>query len=380
LAASFASIAAACNLVATLFVAFCLSAPALAVVVHRDLTTKVFVAGEGGYHTFRIPAIVVAPNGDVIALCEGRRNGPGDSGDIDLVCRRSTNRGESWGPIEVIWDDSLNTCGNPCPVVDRTTGTIWLPMTHNLGSDHEREIVDGSSDGTRTVWITKSNDDGRTWSRPEEITSACKLPNWTWYATGPGAGIQLERGARRGRLVIPCDHIEASTKLQRSHVIYSDDHGATWQLGGTAPKPRVNECEVVELADGRLLLNMRSFDRSTPSRQIAWSDDGGETWRDQRHDVALVEPVCQASLRRLTWPAGDRPGVLLFANPASKESRSKLTVRVSNDDGQTWPFAHELYPGSSAYSCLVAMPDGSAGCLYEIDKYQAIVFDRFQLK
>ena len=146
--------------------------------------------------------------------------------------------------------------------------------------------------------MCQSADDGATWSQPREITSDVKKPNWTWYATGPGSGIQIQHGPHTGRLVIPCDHIEAETKHFYSHVIFSDDHGATWALGGSTPQHQVNECEVVEISGGRLLLNMRNYDRTHKARQVATSDDGGLTWGDQRFDLTLVEPTCQAAIER----------------------------------------------------------------------------------
>ena len=213
-----------------------------------------------------------------------------------------------------------------------------------------------------------------------EVTAQTKASNWSWYATGPGAGIQLQRGQHKGRLVIPCDHIEVETGRYFSHVVYSDDHGGTWAVGGTTPKDRVNECEVVELADGRLLLNMRNYDRSTPARQIAFSADGGESWSDQRHDLALIEACCQASIRRVHWPSDSQRGLILFSNPASNDARIKMTIRGSDDDGLTWPYSAVLHSGSSAYSCLVALPDETVGCLYEADNYRKIVFGRFELE
>jgi sialidase-1 len=342
--------------------------------------TVVFESGVGGYHTYRIPAIVRAANGELVAFCEGRRTSGSDAGDIDVLCRRSHDGGATWGPIEVVWDDGPNSCGNPCPVVDQSTGVIHLLLTHNLGADREAEIIAGASEGTRTVWVAESSDHGATWSRPREITPACKAPNWTWYATGPGAGIQLQRGEHAGRLVIPCDHIEADTKRYYSHVIFSDDHGATWTLGGSTPDDQVNECEVVELTDGRLLLNMRNYDPTAKARQIALSNDGGQTWTGQRHDAALVEPRCQASLRRVRWPTDGQPGLIVFSNPASPERRERLTLRGSLDDGATWPLATVLEPGASAYSCLVALPDGEVGCLYERGEYKEIVFVRVEVE
>lgn len=347
--------------------------------------TVVFKRGEGPYHTYRIPSIIVAANGDLVALCEGRTSSASDAGDIDLVCRRSTDGGRTWGPLAVVWDDGPNTCGNPCPVLDRTTGVLWLLMTHNRGDDREPDIIAQRGRSTRTVWLASSDDHGATWSPPREITAQAKSPVWTWYATGPGAGIQVEHGPHAGRLVIPCDHNEAGTNRRYSHAIYSDDHGATWTHGQPTPRDGVNECEVVELAGGRLLLNMRSYDRPPEVRQRAVSDDGGATWIEQRHDPALVEPICQASIRRVAWPAradatgAIAPGVILFSNPAEAKRRARLTIRMSTDDGETWPHAAVLHDGAAAYSCLVALGGDRAGCLYEEGDYERIVFARFPL-
>ncbi|MBI9019157.1 MAG: exo-alpha-sialidase [Phycisphaerae bacterium] len=175
-----------------------------------------FVSGQDGYKGYRIPAMVVTNKNTVLAFCEGRKNGLSDTGNIDILLKRSTDGGKNWTKTQIIWDDQENVCGNPCPVVDKKTGTIWLLMTHNLGIDHESKIIASTSKGTRTIWIAKSDDDGKTWSKPVEITTTTKQPDWTWYATGPGAGIQIVNGKHAGRLVIPCDHIEKDT--QPSHM------------------------------------------------------------------------------------------------------------------------------------------------------------------
>lgn len=341
-----------------------------------------FTSGVGGYHTYRIPALTVTTAGTVLAFCEGRKHGGGDSGDIDLLVRRSTDGGTTWSAQQVIWDDAGNCCGNPCVVVDRTTGAVLLLSTWNRGDDHEGQIIAQKSRDTRRVFALRSDDDGVTWSTPREITATTKRTNWTWYATGPGSGIEVERGPHARRLVIPCDHIEAGTKHYYSHVLYSDDHGATWQLGGSTPAHQVNECAVVERADGQLLLNMRNYDRAKRNRQIAVSSDGGATWQDQRFDDALIEPICQAAVERVRWPAGTQPGALLFSNPASTNSRVRMTVRTSFDDGQTWPLAHLLHEGPSAYSDLATLGGGTAACLYEAGTkhaYESIVFAVFRV-
>jgi sialidase-1 len=343
--------------------------------------SEVFKSGTEGYHTFRIPSIIRAADGSLFALCEGRKQSGSDTGDIDVVMRRSVDNGDTWGDLVVVWDEEKNTAGNPCPVVDQTTGDIHLLLTWNKGSISEKNIATGLGEDSRRVFVSRSSDNGQTWSTPRDITRDVKDPAWSWYATGPGAGIQIAEGPHRGRLVIPCDHKRPVGKVihYHSHVIYSDDQGETWKVGNATPEKDVNECEVVELSGGRLMLNMRNYDRDAKTRQVAFSDDGGQSWTDQRHDPALVEPICQASIRRMNWPEGNQPGVLLFSNPAHPDKRQNMTVRASLDDGRTWQGGRVLYSGSSAYSCLVALPESQVGCLYEVDNYGRILFDRFSL-
>ena len=343
--------------------------------------TPLFVSGTGGYHTYRIPSLIATKRGTLLAFCEGRKNGGGDSGDIDLVLRRSTDGGETWGPLQVVWDDGGNTCGNPCPVVDENTGDVVLLMTHNLGEDHESEINAGTSKGTRTVWVTRSKDDGVTWAAPREITRDAKKPDWTWYATGPGVAVQIRKGPHRGRLVVPCNHNEGEKKVSVSHCIYSDDGGETWKLGGNSPQGKTNESQMAELSDGRLMLNMRSADRSRKERSVCLSADGGETWTDFRYDPTLIEPICQGSLLSGAALKEASPSTLLFSNPAHDSLRRKMTVRLSRDDGKTWPLSRTLHDGHSAYSSLTVLPGGEAlGCLYErgVERsYETVTFARF---
>lgn len=343
--------------------------------------TDVFVAGQDGYHTYRIPSLIVTAKGTVLALCEGRKGGRGDAGDIDLVLKRSTDGGKTWGPMQTVWDDAANTCGNPCPVVDASTGTVWLLVTWNLGADTEAAITAGTSKDTRRVFVTHSADDGATWAAPADVTAAAKRPEWSWYATGPGVGIQLGLGPHKGRLVIPCDHAATYPDHRfASHVIFSDDGGKTWTLGGVA-RPACNECQVIERADGSLLLNMRSY-AGKGCRAVATSADGGRTWSDVSHDAALIEPVCQASLIRYTPADAAGRSVVLFSNPASAKARVAMTVRASLDDGRTWAASKVIDPGPSAYSCLAVLPGGDVGCLYEggsKNPYERITLARFPL-
>jgi len=333
--------------------------------------TTVWQSGENKIDTYRIPSLIIAKNGDLLAFAEARHRSSSDTGDIDLVMKRSRDGGKTWSQSQTIWDDGSNTCGNPCPVVS-SKGEILLLVTHNLGSDHESQIIAGTSQSTRRVKLLRSSDHGKSWSEPKDITDTTKQPNWTWYATGPGAGIELSRGKHKGRLVIPCDHIEAKTRHYYSHVIFSDDHGISWQLGGSTPEHQVNECEVVELDNGDLLLNMRNYNRKQRTRQQATSSDGGVTWHNQHHVRELIEPICQASIRRL------RDGVLLFSNPASKSGRERMTLRASFDQGKTWPWSALIDSGPSAYSCLQVLADGTAVCLYEAAGYREMRAHRIQ--
>lgn len=322
--------------------------------------TPVFTSGEDGYHTYRIPAILVSQKGTLLAFCEGRKTSSSDAGDIDLLVKRSFDNGKTWEPQRIIWEDGDHTIGNPCPVVDRDTGTIWMPFCRN----NDR------------VFITKSDDDGVTWANPVEITKDVKPDHWGWYATGPGVGIQL----KNGRLLIPSDHDLKSSGLYESHAVYSDDHGKTWTIGETLT-PHVNECQAVELVDDSLLMNMRAYFGKN-LRAVSYSQNGGETWGKITLDPQLVEPVCQAGFLRYTTTNDSDKNRVLFSNPADR-SRIKMTVRLSYEEGKTWAVEKLIYPGPSAYSCLVALPNRTVGCLYEKGKnhpYETITFARFPLE
>jgi sialidase-1 len=331
----------------------------------------IFKERTDGYNCYRIPAIIKTKEGSLLAFAEARKLNCKDEGDIDLVVKRSTDGGKTWGEMQVIWDDADNTCGNPAPVIDQRTGKIHLLMTWNLGADHISEINKGSSQDTRRVFATASQDDGLTWDKPREITSSVKRPGWGWYATGPCHGLQISQGAYAGRLVIPCDYIEVGAGGRGySHVIYSDDGGETWQIGGVSPRDKANESTVAELSDGRLMLNMRS---STSIRQVATSTDGGKTWQDMRPDYALVEPVCQGSLLNHRI---NNVHTLLFSNPASS-TRDNMTIKMSTNDGKNWQKSYKVHAGPSAYSDLAMVAEDKVGILYEggvANPYQGIAF------
>jgi len=339
----------------------------------------IFISGVDSYDTYRIPAVVVTNSGTVLAFAEGRKDGRSDAGNIDLLLKRSLDGGELWQPMQTVWDDGPNTCGNPCPVVDRDTGTVWLFSTHNLGTDHERSIWDCSSKGSRTVWVMKSDDDGASWSDPLNITADVKNANWTWYATGPCAGIQM----KNGRLIIPCDHGVAITKEYYSHVIYSDDHGKSWQLGGSVPDTATSENQVAELSDSSLLMNIRIYPSPPGFKALSESKDGGRTWSTTYLDSSLVASGCQSSFISLADGSTTPGSIHLFSNPADSKKRIRMTVRMSDDDASSWPVSRVLYEGPSAYSCLSTLPDGRIACFFECGEshaYEKITFARFNLE
>ncbi len=212
------------------------------------------------------------------------------------------------------------------------------------------------------VYITSSDDDGLTWAPPREITQDVKPSGWTWYATGPGHGIQM----RDGRLIVPSDHREGARggwPFVRSHVVFSDDHGATWKLRGTVA-PGTDECMAVETEDGRLYMSMRPSKKEARRRMASWSTDGGLTWGDSTEIDTLPDAVYQASIVRYTTLASNGKSRVLFANPAGDE-RNTMTVRISYDECASWPVSRVIHSGPSSYSDLTVAPDNTIACLYE---------------
>jgi len=352
----------------------------------RSKRIALYYIGMPGYNRYRIPSLIVTKQGTLLAFCEGRTGG--DAGDIDTLVRRSEDGGTTWGKYQVVWSDGSNTCGNPCPVVDHSTGRIYLLSTWNLGKDTESQIITWKSKDVRHPYVCYSDDDGKSWSKPVCISDTARLDDWRWYATGPGIGIQIKRGKYAGRLVIPANN--SYTEMREgvfkknnkygygSHVIYSDDHGRTWQISETIT-PGCNESQVVELSDGSLMMNMRSYN-GKQCRAVSISKDGGESWPEITHDPTLIEPVCQASI--ITYSHGSNKSLVLFSNPADKKSRIRMTVRLSYDDGRTWPVSKILHEGPAAYSSLAVLENGEIACFYEAgDKspYETMIFEKFSL-
>ena len=328
-----------------------------------------WVHRQDGYFVYRIPALVTTTAGTVLAFCEGRRHTGADHDEIDILVRRSFDHGLTWDPPRVVATDGNQTCGNPCPIVDETTGVVWLLF-----------CIDNQS-----VFCTYSDDDGAGWSEPREITATTKDPTWAFVGTGPCHGIQLAGG----RLLAPswCDESPGPVRwrprpswgeVQSSYAIYSDDHGQSWTRGEMLTRDSSDECAVVETADGAVYLNARSRGGRC-LRARAWSRDGGHTWSDVEYDPGQPEPSCQGSLVRLSKADGSG-GVnrVLLAHPSDPRERRRLTLRLSLDECRSWPVARVITEGRAAYSDLAVAGGGNILCLYEGER--GLVLARLDLE
>ncbi|GHB67353.1 sialidase family protein [Persicitalea jodogahamensis] len=352
--------------------------------------TVVFENGQNGYQCYRIPAIVKAPNGDLLAFAEARRNDCGDFGDVDLVLKISPDNGRTWGELQLVVDYGSNQAGNPAPVFDLTdpafpNGRLFL--FYNTGTASESDNRKGKA--VREVWYRTSVDNGLSWSEAMNITSQTSRPNapatnpaytfsedWRSYANTPGHALQIQKGTYKGRVFVAANHSAgpAQDKFRdyRAHAFYSDDHGKTFKISPDVDYAGSNEATAAETSDGSLLLNCRNQSGDAKYRIQAFSRDAGASWKEVKIMEQLPDPVCQGSLISYK-PKRGKP-VLLFSNLDSQDKRENLTIRQSTDDGQTWSAGKVVYSGPAAYSDLVVQKNGDIGVLYEKDGYKHIVY------
>ncbi|TJZ54360.1 laminin G [Streptomyces piniterrae] len=353
-------------------------------------------AHEKGYACFRIPAIVKSVRGTLLAFAEGRAHDCGDAGDIDLVVKRSTDGGHTWGPLQIINHGDGDTHGNPAPIVDRRTGRIVIAETYNKGRD-DGKSCDVPCD--RTPHLQYSDDDGATWSAPRDLTPAIRPPQWnSWYATGPIHGIQLTHGRYAGRLVFGINsesYADGRVTANHAALIHSDDGGKTWRVGALDSWPiaddgtfrqKPSEMTLLERSDGSIYVNGREQDGTDLGhRDFAVSRDGGNTFTAPFRAIPdLYSPMVQASALRLpsSRAAGGRSRTL-FAAPADPDRRRTMTIRSSWDEGRTWEGVDRgarVTGDWSGYSDMAAITPDLTGLLYEggkADAHDEIRFARF---
>ncbi len=353
----------------------------------------IFENKKDGYECYRIPAIIKAPNGHLLAFAEGRKRSCHDFGDVDIVLRISNDNGQTWNKQVVVADNKHLQAGNPAPVVDLLDpkyprGRIFL--FYNTGIASESNTRKGN--GLREAFFITSTDNGKTWSTPKNITASVHRPkrpdlnpeynfkeDWRSYANTPGHALQLNHGKYKGRLFIPANHSEGEPQPEfndyRAHAFYSDDHGETWQLSKSIEVESSNESTAVQLRDGRVMQNIRQQNGQKKMRLVAISDNGGSDWNQVFFDNELISPVCQASILSATTLDGNE--VLLFSNPASTEKRENMTVRMSYNNGTSWDISRAIRTGEAAYSDLVQQADGMIGLLYEHGNQGGIHYAHF---
>ncbi len=358
--------------------------------------TDLFMGGQGNHKLYRIPGIVVTKKGTVLTYCEARRKTGGDWDTIDIVLRRSTDGGKTFAPPITMPQVSGEIHRNPVAIErkqgqpDDVTYNNPVAIADRNGLVHFLFCLD-----YMRVFYMSSKDDGQTWSKPVEITKAFETlrPAYPWrvVATGPGHGIQLSNG----RLVVPA---WVSTSTTAAHgpacdtTVFSDDHGKTWRvktiaIPATGEFPSPNETAAVELADGKVMLNAR-VPSAEHRRVIATSDDGESNWSAPHYQSDLADPICMAGLVRLSTLRHGGKNRLLFSNPDNLDradgrdivsrDRKNVAVRVSYDEGASWPLKRSLEPGPSAYSDLAVLPDGTILCFYEATP--RLVLARFNLE
>ncbi|MFN4144504.1 MAG: exo-alpha-sialidase [Runella sp.] len=355
--------------------------------------TVVFQNGQDGYQCYRIPAIVKAPNGTLLAFAEARKLTCSDHGDVRIVLKRSTDNGQTWGKQQVVADNGNDQAGNPAPVFDLTDPAFpggRLFLFYNTGTASEQEVRQGKA--IREVWYKTSTDGGSTWSQPVNITAQVSKPNkpavnpaynfkedWRSYANTPGHALQIKQGKYKGRIYVAANHsagaIQPSFRDYMAHGFYTDDHARSFKISPDLGYAGSNEAIAAETSDGSLLFNCRNQSGDARYRIQAFTKNAGETWDEVKVMTDLPDPVCQGSIIDYQSPKGKK--ILLFSNLNSQSKREKLTLRTSTDDGRTWSAGKELYGGSAAYSDLVIQQDGNIGVLYEKDDYTKIAYMSF---
>lgn len=354
----------------------------------------VFESGKEGYKSFRIPTIISLPNGELLAFCEGRVNNAGDFGNIDIVMKRSADKGNNWSALQVVAENKEQQAGNPAPVLDITDpahpgGRVFL--FYNAGNNHENEVRKGH--GLREAMYVTSADGGKTWSEPVNITKQVHRPkqygfteDWRCFFNTPGHAMQFSGNKYKGRIFVSTNHSVGDPQPKfrefRANGYYTDDHGKTFHISGDVNIPGSNEAIATEISGNRLMMNVRNQQGNIKARIVAVSSDGGANWDTAYFDHNLPDPVCQGSI--LTVGSHKGKSVVAFSNAADTSKRDNLTLRISTNDGFTWKRSYKIdqtgVSGNAAYSDLVALSRREIGVLYEKNKYATIIFTKVKWK
>ncbi len=342
----------------------------------------VFEAGVDGYSHIRIPSLLMLEDGTLLAFAEGRAGG--DHAKNDIILKRSADRGMTWGSLQILDDQGGDSLNDPMAVEIRrgpNRGRIHLFYMSFPEGCHTNCVKPGYGPDSSRNWMMTSDDGGRTWTTPADITEVVRRPTSS-FAGSPGVGIQLEHGEKAGRLVVP--YRQGPLSRVQIYMLYSDDGGDTWArgelVGNGTDGGGGDEVAVAELTDGTLILNARGHNGAPRSRKTARSTDGGRTWTPLANDPALPSPHCMASILHFDRTIdGIRRTGLLYAGPWSTNGRVAGSIAVSLDGGRTWSKPMEVVPGSFAYSQLSMIGDGEVGLLYEGDKYARIALLRRSL-
>jgi sialidase-1 len=340
--------------------------------------TDVFVAGQHGYHTYRIPAIETAADGSLIAFAEARKYNMDDPGygkqDIDLVYQRSMDGGTTWSPMTVLEDPGeLWSAANPATVVDRSNGRLWVFYLRSRPGCSTETSRPGTDDmQTRARW---SDDHGRSWSESRDLTAVGRDlsdPSWRASVAGPGGVIQT----RNGRLLVPMWKAPFA-----NFTIYSDNHGVTWHRSQIVPETRGggNENQLVELTDGRILMDIRQ--NTGPHRWWSDSHDGGVSWAEPRRGLEVTPVMC--AIERLAGEAGDATMDRILWTGPKGPGRTRLVILTSKDSGKTFAGEQSISSEHAAYSDLTILNDGTVGILWErgVERgYQFITFTRLRVR
>ncbi len=348
-------------------------------------SVKLEQAGDAGVHTYRIPAMTVANDGTVVVALDARNDSKGDlPGNIDVMVRRSSDLGRSWSPARRVADfDGGYGAGDSSLITDRATGRIFMFYSYGppgIGLFQSKAERDPASVKTTHPHLLWSDDHGRTWQGPRNLIADVKPEGATGMFATSGHGIQLSaHSAAPGRLLQPFAWLDGKGRMHAGNA-YSDDHGQSWRMGASIGTG-LDENKAVELADGRVMQNIRAFQHGT-RRLVATSRDGGIRFDGVSADEALVDPRNNADVIRAypdAAPDSREAQMLLFSNTANAGKRVDLTVRLSCDSGRTWPVAKVLHPGPAMYSTMARLPDGTFGIFYENGNDAGLTFARFNL-